>query len=312
MALSQPNHSTGSQAFADLTTIEIEAAIGEGFDSRKTGDITKDMKIAESAKWSVSNEASSFGVSRQDETVALGDAGKYDSVNLSLNKNIVARLPYAEETFRFMSGDAISSDMKKLGTRLSRDFDQAVLGAVVRGALKTGQAAPFSNGINKTMPAADMLNPTKLEKAISEARVLAEMAYVESEEMVIFVRPDLYEVLAQSDMLTSSEFSLGNGDFSSRTIIKAGGMRVIKASPGSFGTAIPNHVLGAGHNVSAAQAKAKIVIATSESVAILASSMAPEMRKIDDEVNHNVILEAQLLLNTAPWNNEKCIIVSEA
>jgi len=305
MALSTPLSSNNPVGTNDLINAEITGAVEMGFSSRKTGMLSMDRQLGASGSWQLQSAVSSFVVSNTDETVGLGDAGIYSDVRLNLTSAIVARRPYATESFKFMAAHAKSRDWQAIGKKLANDYDEAVVNAIIRGGFS-------ADGIKLTDSAANLALSNKLEKKIAEARVQLQMNDVEVEDMFLLVRPDTYNLLAESDMITSAEFSTGNGSYSSRTILKAGGMQVVMVGGSTFGKAIPAHALGTAYNVSADQAKTKAVLCSSRSVAILSDSDTPSNMEIKDDVNHNVIFEGSLMLATAPWNSSECAVIAEA
>ena len=159
------------------------------------------------------------------------------------------------------------------GKELGFFFDQAFIIMCIKGAvapapvLGDGTASKQSIGAGKqrTLTAVgDELDPDKLEAAIAAIVTDMEEEEIPVEELVLFVRPKMYKVLANSNKLVSRDFSEGNGNFSKMQVQECAGVRIVKTSriPQA---AITNHFLsntgnGNAYDVSAAQAKAVAVI----------------------------------------------------
>lgn len=154
------------------------------------------------------------------------------------------------------------------GKELGKFFDEAFIIQGIKGAL---QAAPsnlngaIGAGKNFTFSATnDDLDPDKLEDAI--ANILVEMAEedIDTNEVVVFVRPTHHRVLYKNDKLVSKEFSPENGDYAKAMVNFIGDSRIVSTAriPKA---AITGHKLSNADNsnaydVSASEAKAVAVL----------------------------------------------------
>ena len=159
------------------------------------------------------------------------------------------------------------------GKELGFLFDQAFLIMCIKGAVSpapvlgdgTASKQSIGAGKNRTLSAVgEELDPDKLEAAIAAIVTDMEEEEIPVEELVLFVRPKMYKVLANSNKLVSRDFSEGNGNFGKMIVQECAGVRIVKTSriPQA---AITNHFLsntnnGNAYDVSAAQAKAVAVI----------------------------------------------------
>lgn len=159
------------------------------------------------------------------------------------------------------------------GKELGFFFDQAFIIMGIKGSLApapvlgdgTASKQSIGPGKNKVLTApGDELDPDKLEAAITSIITDMEEEEIPTEELVLFVRPKTYKVLANSNKLLSRDFNSGNGEFSKMTIDTVGGVRIVKTAriPQQ---AIADHFLsnaanGNAYDVSAAQAKAVAVL----------------------------------------------------
>lgn len=154
------------------------------------------------------------------------------------------------------------------GKELGKFFDQAFL---IQGIKSANLAAPsglngaFGAGKPRTLAAAgDENDPDKLYAQI--ASIITEMQEedIDTDEMVIFIRPTQEDVLLNHDKLIDRDFSMDNGDFANGTIKTVKGVPIVKTAriPKA---AISGHLLsnaenGNAYDVSATEALAQAVI----------------------------------------------------
>lgn len=157
------------------------------------------------------------------------------------------------------------------GKELGKLFDQSFLIQVIKGSM---MAAPenlngaFGAGKNVKLAAAnDEKDPDKLVAAIKEVIQKMREEEVDTEEMVILVRPTEFDTLLDNDKLVDREFSDGNGDYAKRALFYLGGVRIMETAriPNVQTPAGTHHILsnsgnGYAYDLSADEAKAKAVI----------------------------------------------------
>ena len=148
------------------------------------------------------------------------------------------------------------------GKEIGKFFDQSFLIQCIKGA---HAAAPTSvdsigAGKNKILSASgDELDPTKFEAAIRGIVVSMAEEDIDRDELIVWVRPTQFDVLAKSDKLVNVQYSAGNGDYAGMRLGQVAGCRIVETAriPNA---AISNHKLGASFNVSAGEAMCKAVI----------------------------------------------------
>lgn len=159
------------------------------------------------------------------------------------------------------------------GKELGFFFDQAFLIMTIKGALAaapvlgdgTASKQSIGAGKNRTLAAAgDELDPDKLEAAIAAIVTDMEEEEIPTDELVLFVRPKIYKVLANSNKLVNRDYSDGNGNFSKMIVQECAGVRIVKTAriPNA---PIVNHFLsnaqnGQAYDVNSTQAKAVAVV----------------------------------------------------
>ncbi len=162
---------------------------------------------------------------------------------------------------------------KDHGKEIGKFFDEAFLIQGIHGAgysasaaLQEGTAAPTGNGGDsyngafgagkcyKLANANDELDASDLYTAFEAIVQKMEEEDIDTDEMVIFVRPAQYNALIKNDFLTDKDFSMGNGDRAKNTFKAMLDIRVVKTNR-IPNTANASHKLGSDYNVSANDAK---------------------------------------------------------
>lgn len=183
------------------------------------------------------------------------------------------------------------------GKELGKFFDEAFL---IQGIKSASLSAPaglngaMGAGKSRTLAAAnDELDPDKLYAQIASIIVEMQENDIDTDEMAIFIRPTQEEVLLQHDKLISRDFSSANGDFADGTIKTVKGVPIVKTAripkAAVTGHFLSNAENGNAYDVSAAEAKAKVVILHPKS--LLAGETVPLTSKYhysDVELQHFV------------------------
>lgn len=149
-------------------------------------------------------------------------------------------------------------------------FDQAFIIQGIKGALASapsGLNSAIGAGKNVTLSSAgDELDPDKLYDAIASLIVQMQDEDIDTDEMVIIVRPDQYKVLLDNSKLLNSLYSNDNGDVSKAIIRTLMGVKIVSAGKNRMpNTAITGHILsnsnnGNAYDVSSTEAKAVAVL----------------------------------------------------
>lgn len=163
--------------------------------------------------------------------------------------------------------DARSELGKDHGKELGKFFDGVIITMAIKGAqmsAPTGLNGAIGAGKNVVLTTAgDELDPDKMATAIRKILVLMEEEEIETNELVVLVRPTTFEVLEANDKLTSSDFSAGNADYAMGTLYKIKGAPIEKSAriPTAAGTnLLSNTANGSSYDVTATDARAVAVI----------------------------------------------------
>lgn len=154
------------------------------------------------------------------------------------------------------------------GKQIAKFFDEAFIIQAIKGA---GQSAPsglngaIGAGKSTTLSSAgDELDPDKLYTAIAGIIVNMEEEDIDTNELVLLVRPRQYEVLKNNNKLVSRDYSEGNGDFSKGMVYELNGVRIVKTAriptAAITGHLLSNAANSNAYNVSSTEAKSVAII----------------------------------------------------
>lgn len=112
-------------------------------------------------------------------------------------------------------------------------------------------------------------------------------------EFITLMDPDTFNVLLDHKKLMNVDFQGGNGDnnFAMRRIGWLNGIRVIETPRFPTG-AIANHILGPAFNVTAAEAKARVVIFHPRKTLVTVEAKQMTTKFWDDDENFNNVLDS--------------------
>ena len=178
------------------------------------------------------------------------------------------------------------------GKIIGRYFDEAMLiqgvksAAIVKGDGTAGTTRlpdGWKGGTQVTLTVAgDELDPDKLERGIEDMCQSKEEDDVDLDGAVIFMAPAQYYTLLRNDKLISQDFSVGNGNYASGTVLKSCGVPIIKTNRLVQAAASGHYLSNAGNNnaydVSAAEAK--VVVLMLQPKALLAGETIPLTSKV--------------------------------
>ncbi len=164
--------------------------------------------------------------------------------------------------------DARAALGREHGKEMGKFFDEAFL---IQGIKSAGMAAPAGlNGaigagkIETLAAAGDELDPDLLYKKIETVLVRMQEEDIDTEEMVVFVRPTQYNVLVNNDKLIDRDFSEGNGNFALGKVKTALGSPVMSTAriprAAITGHKLSNEDNAFAYDLSALEAQAVAVI----------------------------------------------------
>lgn len=191
------------------------------------------------------------------------------------------------------------------GTAHAKAFDQAhIIQLIKAGAWAAPQAlkdsGAFYDGISLTMTgyAAETNLENKATLIVRKHKDALAM-FVKRDlggslaEFVTLIEPDTFNVLLEHNKLMNVEYQGNQGDnnFAQRRIAWMNGIRVIE-TPRFPTAAISNHFLGAAFNVSAAEAKARMIIFHPRKTLLTIEAKPMTVRVWDDEGEFNNVLDS--------------------
>jgi hypothetical protein len=197
------------------------------------------------------------------------------------------------------------------GTAHAKAFDQAHIIQLIKAGAWAAPAdlkasGAFFDGISLTMTGYVAAAATALETAdevkaniIVKNHKAALATFVKRDlggslmEFVTLMEPDTFNVLLDHKKLMNVDFQGGQGDndFSKRRVAWLNGCRVIE-TPRFPTAAIASHFLGNGFNVSAAEAKARVIIFHPKKTLVTVEAKGMTVRFWDDEKEFNNVLDS--------------------
>jgi len=190
------------------------------------------------------------------------------------------------------------------GTSHSKAFDQAHIIQLIKASewkapasLKTGDA--FRDGIGKDIDAVSGATVEEKASAIVSTHGEALSDLIKRDlgdargEFITLIDPDYFNILLNHDKLMNVEFQGGNGfnDFAQRRIAVMNGIRVIE-TPRFPTSTITNHILGPDFNVTANQAKARVILFHPRQTLLTVEAQPMTVRFWDDKPNFSNVLDS--------------------
>ena len=207
------------------------------------------------------------------------------------------------------------------GSAHAKAFDQAHLIQLIKAgswvapdSLKASGA--FSDGISTTMTGYAAQSDAELKAdLIVKYHKDALATFVKRDlggslaEFVTLIEPDTFNVLLDHKKLMNVDFQGGNGDnnFAARRVGWLNGIRVIE-TPRFPTAAIPAHFLGPAFNVTAAEAKARVVIFHPKKTLVTVEAQGMVARVWDDKENFANVLDSYTMY-TVGLKRGDCVAV---
>ena len=116
-------------------------------------------------------------------------------------------------------------------------------------------------------------------------------------EFITLLRPDIFSMLMEHDKLMNVQFNGGNGNsMVGRRVAELNGMRVMETPRFPTG-AIASHFLGSAFNVSAAEAKAALVVFHPKLTLVTVEATGMNVRMWDDKKEFTNVLDSYNMYN---------------
>lgn len=209
------------------------------------------------------------------------------------------------------------------GSAHAKAFDQAhVIQLIKCGSWVAPQAlkdsGAFYDGINTTLTGyAAETDPAAKADLLVKAHKNAIATFVKRDlggslsEFVTLCDPDTFNVLLDHDKLMNVQFQGNGGDnnFAQRRIAWLNGLRVIETPRFPTG-AISNHILGPGFNVTADEAKARMIIFHPRKTLVTVEAKPMTVRVWDDEAEFNNVLDSYTMFTVGIRRGDAVAVLS--
>lgn len=130
-------------------------------------------------------------------------------------------------------------------------------------------------------------------------------------EFVTLIEPDTFNVLLDHKKLMNVDFQGGSGDnnFAMRRVAWLNGIRVIE-TPRFPTSAIASHFLGSAFNVSAAEAKARVIVFHPRKTLVTVEAKPMTVRVWDDEKEFNNVLDSYCMYTVGIRRGDAVAVIS--
>ena len=302
----------GTSADVDIHVEEYEGLIDQSF---TVESIFRSQGLTNFK--SVENQSNTYRLNRMGGVAVKGrkSGEKLEEQRIVQEKHIISvdTVAYVRTTGDYADDwtapDYTSEYSQAHGNAHAKAFDQAhVIQLIKAGAwaapASLAASGAFSNGISLTMTGYTA-EPDVAKKAamIERKHREAVTTFVNRDlggsitEFVTLIRPDIFSMLMEHDKLMNVQFNGGNGNsMVGRRVAELNGMRVMETPRFPTG-AIASHFLGSAFNVSAAEAKAALVVFHPKLTLVTVEATGMNVRMWDDKKEFTNVLDSYNMYN---------------
>lgn len=302
----------GTAADVDIHVEEYEGLIDQSF---TVESIFRSQGLTNFK--SVENQSNTYRLNRMGGVAVKGrkSGEKLEEQRIVQEKHIISvdTVAYVRTTGDYADDwtapDYTSEYSEAHGNAHAKAFDQAhVIQLIKAGAwiapASLAASGAFSNGISLTMTGYTA-EPDVAKKAamIERKHREAVTTFVNRDlggsltEFVTLIRPDIFSMLMEHDKLMNVQFNGGNGNsMVGRRVAELNGMRVMETPRFPTG-AIASHFLGSAFNVSAAEAKAALVVFHPKLTLVTVEATGMNVRMWDDKKEFTNVLDSYNMYN---------------
>lgn len=302
----------GTAADVDIHVEEYEGLIDQSF---TVDSIFRSQGLTNFK--SVENQSNTYRLNRMGGVTVKGrkSGEKLDEQRIVQEKHIISvdTVAYVRTTGDYADDwtapDYTSEYSQEHGNAHAKAFDQAhVIQLIKAGAwiapASLAASGAFSNGISLTMTGYTA-EPDVAKKAamIERKHREAVTTFVNRDlggsltEFITLIRPDIFSMLMEHDKLMNVQFNGGNGNsMVGRRVAELNGMRVMETPRFPTG-AIASHFLGSAFNVSAAEAKAALVVFHPKLTLVTVEATGMNVRMWDDKKEFTNVLDSYNMYN---------------
>lgn len=302
----------GTAADVDIHVEEYEGLIDQSF---TVESIFRSQGLTNFK--SVENQSNTYRLNRMGGVAVKGrkSGEKLEEQRIVQEKHIISvdTVAYVRTTGDYADDwtapDYTSEYSQAHGNAHAKAFDQAhVIQLIKAGAwvapASLAASGAFSNGISLTMTGYTA-EPDVAKKAamIERKHREAVTTFVNRDlggsltEFITLIRPDIFSMLMEHDKLMNVQFNGGNGNsMVGRRVAELNGMRVMETPRFPTG-AIASHFLGSAFNVSAAEAKAAMVVFHPKLTLVTVEAAGMNVRMWDDKKDFTNVLDSYNMYN---------------
>ena len=302
----------GTAADVDIHVEEYEGLIDQSF---TVESIFRSQGLTNFK--SVENQSNTYRLNRMGGVAVKGrkSGEKLEEQRIVQEKHIISvdTVAYVRTTGDYADDwtapDYTSEYSVAHGNAHAKAFDQAHVIQLIKAGAWTAPASlaasgAFNNGISITMTGytseADLAKKAAMiERKHREAVTI----FVNRDlggsltEFITLIRPDIFSMLMEHDKLMNVQFNGGNGNsVVGRRVAELNGMRVMETPRFPTG-AIASHFLGSAFNVSAAEAKAALVVFHPKLTLVTVEAAGMNVRMWDDKKDFTNVLDSYNMYN---------------
>ena len=302
----------GTAADVDIHVEEYEGLIDQSF---TVESIFRSQGLTNFK--SVENQSNTYRLNRMGGVAVKGrkSGEKLEEQRIVQDKHIISvdTVAYVRTTGDYADDwtapDYTSEYSVAHGNAHAKAFDQAhVIQLIKAGAwvapASLAASGAFSNGISLTMTGYTAETDVAKKAAMIERKHReAVTTFVNRDlggsltEFITLIRPDIFSMLMEHDKLMNVQFNGGNGNsMVGRRVAELNGMRVMETPRFPTG-AIASHFLGSAFNVSAAEAKAALVVFHPKLTLVTVEAAGMNVRMWDDKKDFTNVLDSYNMYN---------------
>lgn len=302
----------GTAADVDIHVEEYEGLIDQSF---TVESIFRSQGLTNFK--SVENQSNTYRLNRMGGVAVKGrkSGEKLEEQRIVQEKHIISvdTVAYVRTTGDYADDwtapDYTSEYSQAHGNAHAKAFDQAhVIQLIKAGAwiapASLAASGAFSNGISLTMTGYTAETDFAKKAAMIERKHReAVTTFVNRDlggsltEFITLIRPDIFSMLMEHDKLMNVQFNGGNGNsMVGRRVAELNGMRVMETPRFPTG-AIASHFLGSAFNVSAAEAKAAMVVFHPKLTLVTVEATGMNVRMWDDKKEFTNVLDSYNMYN---------------
>lgn len=298
------DHWAGADADVDIHLEAYEGDIEGSFavtSMFRTGGLTKFKSVMNASNtWRGDRIGAAQVKGRRSGETLDGARIPNDKLLVSVDTTSYIRTPFDYQD-DWTAPDFQAEYSREHGTAHAKVFDQAHIIQLIKSAafIAPDHLRPaFNDGISETLTgyAAETDPEAKAEILVQKHKAML-TTFIDRDmgdgDFVTLLTPQEFSVLADHKKLMNVEFQGGDGanNFAQRRVAVLNGVRVME-TPRFPRAAITDHVLGANFNVTAAEAKACMILFMPSKALVTVEAKSMTVRQWDDPKDFQSVLDS--------------------